>query len=172
MKTAVLALFITALASFGGSAPEVHAANPCGRGEIVNPCNPCVPKPVVPIRSAQQPSVKNLVKQGERAWNNETLGTSGFSCMTCHDDHELLTNKPWPHYIEMARDVFTLDQMINFCMLNPMGGKKIDPLSLRMTAMSAFYSEYMKTFKPTVPKKGKGNPCGGGMMNPCNPCGR
>ena len=150
-------------------------SNPCGgRANACNPCNPCASKPVVPLRSLQQPCVNSLVKQGKKTWNNEKLGKSGFSCMTCHDDHELLSNKPWPHYIEMAKDVFTLDQMINFCMLNPMDGKKIDPNSLQMTSMGAFYNEYMKTWKPTVPKKGKGNPCNpcGGSRNPCNPCGR
>ncbi len=172
LKTAVLTFLIIALASFGDFAPNAYAANPCNPcgGKRVNPCNPCAAKPVVQIRATQQPSLKRLVKQGEMAWNNEKLGNSGFSCMTCHDDHELLTNKPWPHYIKMAKDVFTLDQMTNFCMLNPMDGKKIDPSSLQMTAMSAFYRDYMKRWKPIVPNKGKGNPCnpcGGGMMNPC-----
>ena len=203
LKTAILTFFITALASVGNFATETYAANPCnpcgggmsnpcgggmsnpcggkrmsnpcgGRANACNPCNPCASKPVVPLRSMQQPCVNSLVKQGKKSWSNEKLGKSGFSCMTCHEDHELLTNKPWPHYINMAKDVFSLDQMINFCMLNPMDGKKIDPNSLQMTSMGAFYNNYMKTWKPTVPKKGKGNPCNpcGGRRNPCNPCGR
>ena len=201
LKTAVLTFFILALGSFGGYTPDAYAGNPCnpcggranacnpcggkkmsnpcgGRANACNPCNPCASRPVVPLRSSHQPCVKSLSKQGKKSWNNEKLGTSGFSCMTCHDDHELLTNKPWPHYINMAKDVMTLDQMINFCMLNPMEGKKIDPYSLQMTSMGAFYNNYMKTWKPTVPKKGGNpcNPCGGRMMNPCgggmmNPCG-
>jgi hypothetical protein len=159
-----------------------NPCNPCGKGaNPCNPCNPCAGKLVVQLRSVQQPCVKTLVKQGEKFWNNEELGESGFSCMTCHEDYELLTNRPWPHYIKMAKDVFTLDQMINFCLLNPIDGKKIDPLSIQMTAAGAFYQVYMKNWVPTE-KPAKGgpcspcNPCGGKMMNPCgkgmkNPCG-
>ena len=175
LKTAILTFFITVMASFGNSAPEVYAGNPCGGKKMVNPCNPCSTAPVVQIRPTQQPSIKKLVKQGEKEWNNEALGSSGFTCMTCHDDHEILTNRPWPHHIKMSNDVYTLDQMINFCLLNPMDGKKIDPLSQQMTAMAAFYTEYMKSWKPSVPASGKANPCnpcGGKMKNPCNPCGR
>ena len=198
LVTAIITVFVLSLTLLPGEyAPEVYAGNPCnpcggranacnpcggkanacnpcgGRANACNPCNPCASKPVVPLRGVQQPCVGKLVKQGKKNWSNEKLGKSGFSCMTCHDDHELLSNKPWPHYIGMAKDVMSLDQMINFCMLNPMDGKKFDSDSIDMTAMGAFYQKYMKTWKPTVPKKGKGNPCNpcGKRRNPCNPCG-
>ena len=42
--------------------------------------------------------------------------------------------------------------------------KPLDPNSIKMTAMVAYYREYIKSYKP-------GNPCSGKKMsNPCNPC--
>ncbi len=112
--------------------------------------------------------MKKLVERGKKLWNNDTLGTSGLSCMTCHEDYELLNldrhKGVWPHNIPgMTDDIYTLTQMINFCFLNPMKGKAIDPNGIDMTAMQAYYTHYIKGYKGGSSGKTK---------NPCNPCGK
>lgn len=141
-----------------------------------NPCNPCAKNPcakggedVKPIRKAKAKNLKSLVKKGKALWNDENLGKSGMSCMTCHEDHASLNLDKkgalhWPHKVKMASDILTLDQMINFCMINPMQAKQFDPNSIEMTAMSAYYFEYAK-----IHMKMKGKKLHKGMMNPCSP---
>ncbi len=143
-----------------------NACNPCAK----NACNPCGGKPPTPIRSEHVTDQKKLVAMGKKLWNDEKLGNSGFSCMTCHEDHEKLNigkhRGVWPHYVDMPKDIVTFTQMINFCMINPMEGKQIEPNSITMTAFQAYYTEYIKSFKGE-------NPCAmKRRKNPCNPCGR
>ncbi len=167
---ALLASFVFIM----GSAPS-EAANPCNpcAKNACNPCNPCGGKPPTPIRSEHVTNLKKLVAMGEKLWNNEKLGNSGFSCMTCHEDHEKLNigkhRGVWPHYVDMPKDIVTFTQMINVCMINPMEGKQIEPNSITMTAFQAYYTEYIKSFNPCAKK----NPCATKRRkNPCNPCGR
>jgi cytochrome c len=88
----------------------------------------------------------------------------------------------------MADDILTLDQMINFCMKNPMKGKPLGWNSQRMTALAAYVTAHSDggagganpcAVNPCNPCAGKNpcaaNPCAGknpcGPRNPCNPCG-
>lgn len=180
LKMKLLLALIFSVVVFMGPAPS-EAANPCNpcAKNACNPCaknacNPCGSKPPTPIRSEHITSQKKLVAMGEKLWNDDTLGESGFSCMTCHDDHEKLNignhRGIWPHGVHMTKDIVTFTQMINFCMINPMDGKQIDSNTIKMTAFQAYYQEYIKSFNPCAMKK---NPCGKKKRaNPCNPCGR
>jgi len=120
------------------------AANPCGGS---NPCsmNPCSTSQNAPIRDKAFSSFNEAVAVGKKMWNDENLGTSGMACLSCHSDHELLNlgkNQNYPHYVKMVGDVVTLDQMINYCMLNPMKGKEFEQNSKEMTAMAAYFRAY------------------------------
>jgi len=162
------------------------AWNPCNPCYTANPCNPCNQADIKPIRSEHFKSRGELLALGEKLWNDENLGESGLACMTCHEDHESLNLERfntwrWPHYVEMPKDVMTLDQMINFCILNPIDGTPFEFGSYKITAMAVFYSEYVRSYHgPTASgtkKSGKAatnpcNPCNKKMSNPCNPCGK
>jgi hypothetical protein len=67
----------------------------------------------------------------------------------------------------MPNDVITLDQMINFCMINPM---KADPLpygSKEMTALSAYFQNVsLKEIKSALGAM----PCQPCAVQPCQPC--
>ena len=120
------------------------AMNPCGAG---NPCSmtPCSTSQKTPIRQKAFKSFNEAVAVGKKMWSDENLGTSGMACLSCHSDHELLNlgkNQNYPHYVKMADDVVTLDQMINYCMLNPMKGKQFEQNSKEMTAMAAYFRAY------------------------------
>ncbi|MDX8388971.1 MAG: hypothetical protein R8M38_00635 [Mariprofundaceae bacterium] len=104
--------------------------------------NPCAADKPTPIRPQAFSSFQQAAALGKKMWEDENLGTSGLACLSCHADHALLNlerNQNFPHFVEMVGDVVTLDQMINFCMLNPMKGKEFDKNSKELTAMAAFY---------------------------------
>ncbi|MFQ5519489.1 MAG: hypothetical protein ACE5E3_05770, partial [Mariprofundus sp.] len=72
-------------------------------------------------------------------------GTAGVACLSCHSDYEMLNlgdNQNYPHFVKMVGDVVTLDQMINYCMINPMKGKQFDKNSKELTAMAAYFRAY------------------------------
>ena len=179
-------LFLVTFAGAGES--EAGRGNPCNPCSMKkNACNPCNPSAdnKKQIRKKHITDKKKLIKMGKKLWNDPKLGKSGLSCMTCHDDYEALNlsrhHGIWPHNVPgMTNDIVTLTQMINFCMLNPMEGKQIDPNSIKMTAMQAYYTHYamQKHMNPCSPSgmKHKMNPCNPCAMkskkhmNPCNPC--
>lgn len=146
------------------------AANPCS---MKNVCakNPCATNP--PLRAKRIKSKAAAVKLGKKLWNDPRLGKSGLTCGICHiQGFQLNLTKvgPFPHYVGMPNDIVTLDQMINYCMKNPMA---TDPLawdSVEMTALAAYYKDLVRQYK-----KGAINPC---SINPCavkmktNPCGK
>jgi len=123
------------------------AINPCSMKAPANPCamNPCASGQNTPIRPKAFDNFREAAVAGEKLWNDESLGRSGMSCASCHSDYELLNlgkNQNFPHYVSMVDDVVSLDQMINYCMLNPMKGKQFEKNSKELTAMGAYYRAY------------------------------
>ena len=122
-------------------------ANPC---DMKNKANPCSANQNTPIRQHAFDNFQQAASLGEKMWKNENLGTAGVACLSCHADHELLNlgrNQNFPHFVKMVGDVVTLDQMINYCMLNPMKGKQFGKNSKELTAMAAYYRAYRMQFK-------------------------
>jgi len=108
--------------------------------------NPCSASQNTPIRQHAFDNFKQASALGKKLWSDEeNMGTAGVACLSCHADHALLhldKNQTFPHYVKMVGDVVTLDQMINYCLLNPMKGKQLDKNSKELTAMAAYYRAY------------------------------
>jgi cytochrome c peroxidase len=140
------------------------ANNPCSK----NPCmarNPCAAENI-PIRKNPIKDPARLKKMGEKLWGDTALGTSGMACGTCHPNGAGLKKEPYPKHIKMTGDIVTMDQMINFCMVNPMKGKPLAWNSQEMTALAAYITANSRESAAPM------NPCS--MKNPCNaknPCG-
>lgn len=132
-------------------------ANPCSmKKRHGNPCNPCSMKQSgksrqwgtpgnTPIRDHAFDNFAQAVAYGKKLWHDEKLGTAGVSCASCHSNFERLhfdRNRNFPHFVKMVGDVVTLDQMINYCMLNPMKGKAFPSNSKELTALAAYYRAY------------------------------
>ena len=138
------------------------ATNPCATNPCAtNPCgaNPCSMKNI-PIRNKPFVEESKLSAMSKRLWKDDSLGNSGLSCATCHPSGQGLYSEPYPKYISMADDFLTLDQMINFCMKNPMKAEYLPWNSSELTALAAYIQAHSR------PK----NPC---ATNPCatkNPC--
>ena len=135
--------------------------NPC---MAKNPCaaNPCSVK-VTPIRSKAFTDNAQVLEMGEKLWADLKLGKGSMTCSTCHADGQGLKKTPLPRNIGMANDILTMDQMINFCMMNPMKGKALAWNSREMTALASYVQAHAKDIEAA-------NPCG---KNPCgkkNPC--
>ncbi len=143
--------------------PCAMKANPCS---MKNPCaaNPCASASTIPLRSKAITGKKELNRMARRLWKDTSLGTAGLSCASCHPKGQGLKKKPFPKYVKMPNDVVTMDQMINYCILNPMKAKA--PLawnSQEMTALAAYVA--------VMSKRGVGkmkNPCGLRKKNPRN----
>ena len=163
-KIILSAFLVLPLIMAGGYDVNAHAEgmNPCS---VKNPCgmkNPCAMKPK-PIRKKPVTDSATLLQMGEKLWSDTKLGKSGLACATCHADGKGLKTEPFPKYLEMPNDILTLDQMINFCMVNPMKGTILEWNSLEMTALASYANAYAKDEgKPANPCTMK-NPCG--MMN-------
>jgi len=133
---------------------HMNPCNPCSMKKNANPCgmkgnrcsmNPCAANKNTPIRKPAFDNFQQAASLGAKMWKDESLGTSGMACLSCHADHDLLNldrNQNFPHFVKMVGDVVTLDQMINYCMLNPMKGKQFDKNSKELTAMAAYYRSY------------------------------
>jgi cytochrome c len=134
--------------------------------------NPCAEKPK-PIRKAGIKDSAKLMEMGNKLWNDKKLGTSGAACATCHAEGKGLKKAPFPKYIKMADDMLTLDQMINFCLLNPMKGKPLPWNSVEITALAAYAQANAKEEGGAANPCAVKNPCA--AKNPCamkNPCGK
>jgi len=126
--------------------PYGMTSNPCSMS--ANPCsmNPCSADVKKKIRPQAFNSFQEAVDMGRKMWNDdEGMGKAGVACLSCHADFDLLNlekRQNFPHYVKMVGDVVTLDQMINYCLLNPMDGQQLDQNSKEMTAMAAYYRSY------------------------------
>ncbi len=141
----VLTVFLAAFMSFMFLSPRAYAENPCA-------------KKVKQIRKNPVMDAKALMREAERLWKDASLGKAGVSCSTCHPDGNGLEKEAFPRYIEMAGDILTLDQMINFCMTNPMKGKPLSWQSVEMTALAAYVRDHATGSEAA-------NPCS--MKQPC-----
>lgn len=130
-----------------------NPCNPCSMKTMHNPCNPCgmAANPCsTDVKNNIRPhafnSFQESVDMGRKMWNDdEGMGKAGVACLSCHADFDMLhfdKNQNFPHYVKMVGDVVTLDQMINYCLLNPMQGHELAQDSKEMTAMAAYYRSY------------------------------
>jgi cytochrome c len=148
------------------------ARNPCAPRRTMNPCAPKLkdaslvtrPKNYRPYRG----NASELVALGSKLFRDTSLSTNGLSCSTCHNNHGAYQQtfaKPYPHFVQMARDRYGLksvhlDEMVQLCMNEPMAAKSLAWDSKELAALVAYTKTQHKSFK-------------GGMKNPCaarNPC--
>ena len=165
------------------------ATNPCAM-QATNPCNPCAAKnpcaaaaPIDPALIARPagPTLfagtqDQLIQEGERLWNDQSLGTSGLACQTCHLNHGNFNPsfaKPYPHSVAMTQQragvqQVDLDEMVQFCMVVPMAGQPLPWGSKELAALTAYSRQVQKEFIQAAAV----NPCmlKPAAANPCNPC--
>ncbi len=154
-------LLMSSLIFVSCSESAKNPCNPCGG----NPCggNPCGSAGSMTNASVQAKLKKykkwklsKTQKRGKRLWYSKSLGTNGQACMTCHLDGTWGLNFPkpkkFPHVVTMtssskkgnATKKWSLKGIINYCIANPLKGKKISKRSKKMKALVAYYKKMKK----------------------------
>lgn len=177
------------------AAKTLNPCNPCGMGNPCNPCgggahiNPCQFKRPSGL-SLLTASHTDLLAEGEKLWNDRTLGKSGLACANCHIQSYMQMNPsfgtPFPHAVEMVKqrsgvDEVSADEMVQFCMMAPMASQPLDWHSRELAALTTYVEHLQPGYhaiggagaNPCNPCSMKHNPCNpcGMKHNPCNPCG-
>lgn len=166
MKIAVIVGILITIALNAGMA-EAAGRNPC---EARNPCaaNPCATKSDRPDPSKiRRPAGTHLakgdhaelLKEGEKLWNDPDLGTNGLTCDTCHNHHNTFSDgfaAPYPHKVDMVKErmgiagEIHLDEMVQFCLVMPLASKPLPWDSRELAALTAYTAEMQRTFKPAA----------------------
>jgi cytochrome c len=92
------------------------------------------------------------IERGKALFMDAKLGTSDQSCNTCHTKGGTMEaklgdltvrafdaiNTKYPMYWKMGGKVMTLDQVINFCIVNPLKGKALAWDDQRLADLAAY----------------------------------
>jgi thiosulfate dehydrogenase len=101
-------------------------------------------------RSAAAGEVEDAAARGQKLFVDAGLGTNGKSCDSCHTglgkgDLPLTGRAPFPKVFSMAKQVRTLDQTVQACIVNAVKGQPLawdDPkLTDLVTYVSTLYQK-------------------------------
>lgn len=70
------------------------------------------------------------------------MSNNGLACANCHPDAAATNPQTFPKFMPMFNRVVPYRDMVNWCIMNPQGGKALDVNSEDMTALEA-YSFYL-----------------------------
>ncbi|MGB7061685.1 MAG: cytochrome c peroxidase [Candidatus Zixiibacteriota bacterium] len=101
------------------------------------------------------------VANGKMLFSDTTLGTSGMTCNSCHMEGGTkagqmgeMTIPAWdnlaakyPMYFMMAKRVMTLEQVVQFCIVNPLKGKALAWDDQKLTDLTAYCASVKKAMK-------------------------
>jgi thiosulfate dehydrogenase len=79
-----------------------------------------------------------LVDQGNKLFHNSKLGTNGISCDMCHPNAANTHPETYPKFQTQLKTVALLRDMINWCIENPLEGKKLADDDPQMRALEAY----------------------------------
>ena len=159
--------------------------NPCAAANPCNPCNPCGAGGKIDPKQVLRPSGTGLhaglsqlqlLTMGEALWNDRSLSTNGLACGVCHQNGANFADtfaEPYPHRVEMPHrlagvDKVALDEMIQFCMLQPMAAEALPWDSPELAALTLYGAVEVQRNFINMAQANPCNPCA--AANPCNPC--
>ncbi|MFZ5609724.1 MAG: c-type cytochrome [Pseudomonadota bacterium] len=95
-----------------------------------------------------------LAARGRTLFSDTSLSTNGLSCNSCHEglaSYADTFKTPYPHFVQMGKDMFglqqvTTEQMVQLCMVSPMAAKPLAWDSVELAALSAYVDEVQKAF--------------------------
>ena len=80
----------------------------------------------------------DLVKEGEKNFNDERLSKNGLACGQCHMDGENTHPESYPKFKNQLWEVVNIGQMINWCIVNPLKGKALELDSKKMLSLISY----------------------------------
>ncbi|NIN00238.1 MAG: c-type cytochrome [candidate division Zixibacteria bacterium] len=101
------------------------------------------------------------VANGKKLFNDKTLGTADMTCNSCHMEGGTKEGKmgetvipawdnlapKYPKYFAMGKRVMTLDQVVQFCIVNPLKGKALAWDDQKLTDLTAYCASVKKAPK-------------------------
>lgn len=101
-----------------------------------------------------QASHAELVKEGERLWNDRSLSTNGLACGICHLNNGNFNAsfiQPYPHRVARPAQMaglakVALDEMVQFCLVQPMASTPLPWESRSLAALIAYSQEVQRNF--------------------------
>ena len=167
------------------AANPCNPCNPCTAANPCNPCNPCGAGNKIDPKQVLRPSGTGLhaglsqlqlLTMGEALWNDRSLSTNGLACGVCHQNGANFADtfaEPYPHRVEMPHrlsgvDKVALDEMIQFCMLQPMAAEALPWDSPELAALTLYGTVEVQRNFVSMAQANPCNPCA--AANPCNPC--
>ena len=95
-----------------------------------------------------------LIARGAELFADASIGETGSSCMTCHAEFENYNDtflEPYPHFVAMGANMFDMDQvtaaeMVQLCMVVPMGTEAWPWDSEELRALTAYVEDERERF--------------------------
>ena len=79
-----------------------------------------------------------VAKQGRELWTSPALGTNGVVCAQCHPNGANTHPETYPKFQKQIGKVVSLWEMANWCIANPLEGKRLAADDPKMTAIVAY----------------------------------
>jgi len=79
-----------------------------------------------------------LVKEGDRLFHSDEIGTNGIACAMCHPNASNTHPETYPKYQIEMKKLALLRDMVNWCIENPLEGKKLADDDPKMRALEAY----------------------------------
>jgi len=82
--------------------------------------------------------LKKVIDEGYKWFHSPEIGTSGISCDMCHPDASNTHPETYPKFQTQLKKVALLRDMINWCIENPLEGKRLNEDDPKMKALEAY----------------------------------
>ena len=79
-----------------------------------------------------------LVKEGDRLFHSDEIGTNGVACAMCHPNASNTHPETYPKFQTQLKKIALLRDMINWCIENPLEGQKLADDDPKMKAVEAY----------------------------------
>ena len=89
-------------------------------------------------RAIWKAELDKLVKEGDRLFHSDEIGTNGIACAMCHPNASNTHPETYPKYQIEMKKLALLRDMVNWCIENPLEGKKLADDDPRMRALEAY----------------------------------
>jgi thiosulfate dehydrogenase len=79
-----------------------------------------------------------LVKEGDRIFHSDELGSNGIACAMCHPNAANTHPETYPKFQTQLKKLALLRDMVNWCIENPLEGKPLAADDPRMLALESY----------------------------------
>jgi thiosulfate dehydrogenase len=89
-------------------------------------------------RAIWKAELDKLVKEGDRLFHSDEIGTNGIACAMCHPHASNTHPETYPKFQIEMKKVALLRDMVNWCIENPLEGQKLAADDPKMRALEAY----------------------------------